>query len=69
MDPDKPKSDNKEKNKDNDVDPSNFLQSIGIRCSFRTGDGVDWILLGNRYNLLFHIGIVFWIVLFMEAKK
>lgn len=69
MDPDKYKSDNKEKNEDSDADPGNFLQSLGIRRSFRSGDEVDWILLGNRYNLLFHIGIIFWLVLFMEAKK
>jgi hypothetical protein len=69
MDPDSFKSDKKEKNKDTNIDPGNFLQSFGIRRTIRSRNEVDWILLGNRYNFLFHIGIVFWLVLFIEARK
>jgi len=69
MDPDSFKREQKEKNKNTNSYPSNFLQSIGIRRTIRSCDEVDWIILGNRYNFLFHIGIVFWIVLFIEARK
>ena len=49
-------------------DPSNILQPSWIRRLIRFGDETDWILSNNRYYLLFHIGILFWVILFNRSK-
>lgn len=69
MDPDSFKSDKKKKNKNANSHIGDFLQSFGIRRTLCSCDEVDWVLLDNRYNFLFHIGIVFWVVLFIETRK
>jgi hypothetical protein len=49
-------------------DSSNILQSSRIRCSFPCGDAMDRIFLGNRFNLLFHICPIFWLILLIKSK-
>lgn len=49
-------------------DPSNILQPTWIRRLIRFGDETDRFVSNNRYYLLFHFGILFWIVLFNKSK-
>lgn len=46
-----------------------LLQPAWLRRLVCFGYEVDRIVLDNRRYLLFHIGIIFWIVLFLSKKK
>lgn len=50
-------------------DSGDILQPAWIRRFVCFGYEVDRIVLDNRRYLLFHIGIIFWIVLFLSKKN
>ena len=45
-------------------DSSNIFQSSRIRRSISCSDELDRIFLGNRFNLLFHVSPIFWVLFF-----
>jgi hypothetical protein len=47
---------------------SDLLQSTRIRRSISCCDEMDRIFLGNRFNLLFHICPIFWLILLFKSK-
>ena len=65
MDPD---PDSEKQSSNNKSHTSNLLQSLGIRCSICSCDNMDQFISRYRYNLLFHLGLLFWIVLPSEEE-
>ena len=49
-------------------DPSDILQPAWIRRLICFGDEADRFVSDNRYHLLFHFGILFWVILFNKSK-
>ena len=47
----------------------NLLQSSRIRRAVQNGNGLDRFILGNYYNILLRLSILFWIVFFIEKIK
>ena len=47
----------------------NLLQSPRIRRAVQNGNGLDRFILGNYYNILLRLSILFWIVFFIEKIK
>lgn len=52
------------KDEDSFVNFSDFFQPTWFRRFIRSSDEVDRFILDNRFNLLFHISPVFWILFF-----
>jgi hypothetical protein len=71
MDPEHKDNESQKKDPDSCPDPSNVFQSTRIRRFIRSCDEVDRVILGNRFNLLFHISPIFWIIFFYgyQCKK
>jgi hypothetical protein len=46
-----------------------IFQPLGVRCTVRSGHEIDRLLLENGRGFLFHVGILFWLVLFLTQKK
>ena len=65
MDPD---PDSEKQSSNNKSHTSNLLQSLGIRCSICSCDNLDEFISRYRYNFLFHLGLLFWIVLPSEEE-
>lgn len=64
-------SEKNEKNigSENDLsDPGDLFQSARIRRSICISDEMDRIFLGNRFNFLFHVSPIFWLILFAKSK-
>ena len=69
MDSDSSKKTNQEIILEDDLpDPSNLLQPTWIRRLICFGDEADGFLSNNRHYLLFHFGILFWVILFNKSK-
>ncbi len=49
--------------------PSNILQSARVRCGILSGDRMDQFIRAHRYHLLWHIGLLFWIILPFEEEQ
>jgi hypothetical protein len=69
MDSDHSKKNRQEVNVENDLlDPSDIFQPTWIRRLICIGDEADRFVSNNRYYILFHIGILFWVILFNKSK-
>jgi hypothetical protein len=44
----------------------NILQPTGIRRIIQNDNGLDRFLLGNYFNILCRISILFWIIFFIQ---
>ncbi len=53
----------------NKPDSCNILQSPGVRCRLCSCDKMDRFLLRHRRNLLWHIGLLFWVILPLEEES
>ena len=49
-------------------DSGNILQSSRIRRLIPSCNGMDRLILGNGFNLLFHVCPIFWLILFAKSK-
>jgi hypothetical protein len=47
---------------------SDFLQSSRVRRLIRFSDEVDELVLDHRFNFLFHISPIFWIIFFVCSR-
>jgi hypothetical protein len=48
---------------------SNILQSPWVRCCIRSCDRMDRFVRDHRPNILWHIGLLFWIILPFEEEE
>jgi hypothetical protein len=58
-----------EKVEDADPHPSNILQPARVRRSVCFGDGMDKLLLDNRFGFLFHLNFLFLAILHFIEKR
>jgi hypothetical protein len=49
-------------------DSSDILQSSRVRRFIRFSNEMDELILDNRFNFLFHISPIFWIVFFVCSR-
>jgi hypothetical protein len=47
----------------------NIFQSLGLRRSLRSSDGMDWILPNHRYYFLLHLNTFLLILLLLVKKR
>jgi len=53
----------------NKLDSCNILQSPGVRCRLCSCDKMDRFILRHRRHLLWHIGLLFWVILPLEEES
>lgn len=63
------KAGSNEKNEDADPYSGDVLQPVGVRRSFCFGDGMDKLLLDNRFTLLCHLNFLFLAILHFIEKR
>lgn len=51
------------------VDTGDVLQPTRVRRAICNCDELDRIVLDNRPYLLFHVGILFWLILYFTQKR
>lgn len=68
MDGDSEKNEKITGSKDDLPDPGNLLQSSRLRRLISCSDGMDRFVLGNGFNLLFHVCPIFWLILLAKSK-
>jgi hypothetical protein len=68
MDGDSEKNEKTFGSEDDLPDSGNILQSSRLRCLIPRSDAMDGVFLGNRFNLLFHVCPIFWLILFAKSK-
>jgi len=61
--------DSEKKSSNNKPHSSNILQSSWIRCCLRSCDKMDKFIRAHRYHFLWHIGLLFWIILPFEEEQ
>ena len=49
-------------------DSGDVLQPTWVRRLIRFSDEMDRVLLDNRPYLLCHVGILFWVILFVKSR-
>ena len=54
---------------DSSLSYGDLFQSARIRRAVQNGNGLDRFILGNYYNILLRLSILFWIVFFIEKIK
>lgn len=68
MDGDSEKNEKNIRSKNDLSDPGDLFQSSRIRRSVCISNEMDRIFLGNRFNFLFHVSLIFWVILFAKSK-
>ena len=48
---------------------SDVLPAVWIRCPFQIDNGSKRIILDRRYRILFYLGIIFYVILFIESQR
>jgi hypothetical protein len=48
---------------------SNVFSAFWLRCPFQIDNGSKRIVLDSRYRILFYLGIIFYIILFIESQR
>jgi hypothetical protein len=61
-------SDSEKKSSNNKSHTGDILQSLRIRCGFCFSDKMDGFIRRHRRHFLFHLGLLFWIILPFEEK-